>query len=173
MFSCSRYRPKVFSCGCAGYPHTRGGRELWLPTPSSRLGTFHKSKIALEALYTRVGLSGVNPCTVQKGGPASLVLACWVAPGAISPWGLCRSGGLAGWGGQGLSLGQHSGCPGPPGLCCRTSWTGASEACGNIAPSATSCWSCDSGSPWSLRTWSHTRGTQAHGMPSPERLKSR
>lgn len=107
VFSFSTYRPEVFSRGCASLhpPHTRGGRELWLPTPSSRLGTFHKSKIALEALYTRVGLSGVNPCTVQKGGPASLVLACWGALGAISPWGLCRSGGLAGWGGQGLSLG--------------------------------------------------------------------
>lgn len=55
----------------------------------------------------------------------------------------------------------------------RTSWTAVSRASGSTAPSATGCRSCSSGSPWSHRHWSHTRGTCVHGMLSPKRLDLR
>lgn len=82
-------------------------------------------------------------------------------------WAWAELGALQGGVAQGLSLGPW-GC-----ACCRTSWTGASRAYGSIAPSATSCWSCGTGSPCSLRSWRPTGGTWARGMLSPERLRPR
>lgn len=128
--------------------------------PASRWGLCLKAGPALRLLAPGLLLAGHILAIRGRQGRRRLFLLA----GEPGP-----PGHVWGWGGPGLRLCQHSGCPGSPGLCHRTSWTGASEVCENMAPTAVSCWSCDSGSPRSPRSCSHTRGTQAHGTPSPKR----
>lgn len=162
MFSFTTYRPAVSQVVVSILTHTCGGQEPRLPTAASGLGTFPKSKTGLEALSTESAFPGGNSSRRAEGSYQLSRPRAWAGLGV-----------LEGWGDAGSHFGQRSEHPGPPGLCCRTSWTGAGRVFRNITPSATSCWKCSSGSPWSLRSWSHTRGTRAHGIPSPKRPKSR